>query len=282
MNPTILALALWPLSGCAPEDPAPHDDGTIPLTARYAPVPAGTFQMGCTRGQSDCDADETEHIVTLTHAYEVGVTEVTQWQFETTMGYNPSFQPDCGVNCPVESALWSGGAAYANALSTAAGLPECYACTGAGDGVACEVAANPYECGGYHLLTEAEWENAARCGADPLYSGSGDILDLGWISDNSDGRKHDVASLAPNACGLYDMSGNVWEWTQDWYDEYALPVETDPTGASSGSHHVSRGGAWDRSASLARVSYRRAAPGMSDHGVLGFRVGRSTDIESDL
>lgn len=149
------------------------DDGSERTTdtgATYVVIAGGTFEMGCTVGQSDCGDDETVHSVTLTHDYEVGATEVTQGQFQAVMGYNPSYFTDCAgaasANCPVEGVRWFEAAAYANALSTAAGLGECYRCVGSDREDECDIALNPYDCDGYRLLTEAEWEGAARCGTD--------------------------------------------------------------------------------------------------------------------
>jgi formylglycine-generating enzyme required for sulfatase activity len=242
----------------------------------FVKVPASTFLMGCTEGQSDCDPGETEHSVTLTHDYFVGVTEVTQGQFEATMGYNPSAFTGCGADCPVEDVSWYESAAYANAMSDAAGLSQCYTCTGGGDRVECDVAANPYDCDGYRLLTEAEWEGAARCGTDLLYAGSDNILGVGWILDNSGDTTHAVGGLAPNACGLYDMSGNVFEWTQDLLGYYGSGAATDPTGPDSGSYRIIRGGGWNDGASFARVSARFDGRPVYARDSLGFRLGRSS------
>ena len=247
--------------------------------AGFVKIPASTFDMGCTDEQWVCDSDEDVHTVTLTHAYYVGVTEVTQGQFTAVMGYDPAYFTDCdGLgpdDCPVERVSWHESAAYANELSDAAGLQECYTCTGSGTGVQCDVGMNPYDCTGYRLLTESEWEGAARCGTDTEYAGSDTSTDVTWTSENSDDTQT-VAGLAPNSCGLYDMSGNVWEWTQDWYDDYPSGSATDPTGAESGSRRVFRGGGWDSVASYATVSYRgHDYPDGSGNGV-GFRLSRSS------
>lgn len=225
-------------------------------------VQGSTFQMGCTPSQaSQCMFDEpfhseTLHNVTLTHDYWVSVTEVTQEDFEAKMGYNPSYFSTCGPTCPVETVSWYESAAYANAMSRAAGLTECYACTGSLSSIRCEVAIDPYDCDGFRLLTEAEWEGAARCGTDLVYSGSDTILDVGWTSADTSRTTHAVAGLDANACGLYDMSGNVWEWTQDWYGTLSPSVATDPTGAPTGSNRVDRGGSWGYQASNSRVARR--------------------------
>jgi formylglycine-generating enzyme required for sulfatase activity len=252
------------------------DTGTdIQAEPGFVVIRASTFAMGCTAGQSNCDADETEHNVTLTHDYLVSETEVTQGQFEALLGYNPAVFLDCGADCPVENVSWYMAAAYANAMSEAAGLSPCYPCSGAGPEVQCEGAEAPYTCEGYRLLTEAEWEAAARCGTDVLYAGSDTIGDVGWVSSNSGDTTHAVAALAPNACGLYDMSGNVWEWTQDWYAPYDSGAATDPTGPASGTGRSVRGGGWDGGAPRARVSDRTDFYPEGANYYFGFRLGRS-------
>ncbi len=238
-------------------------------------VCASTFDIGCTAGQGSCDADETVHSVTLTHDFYVGRTEVTQGDFEGTMGYNPSSFPACGADCPVERVSWHESAAYANALSTAAGWSSCYSCTGTGTSVSCTGAMDPYACGGYRLLTQAESEAAARCGEDLLYAGSVDIADVGWCSSNSGATTHAVASLDPNACDLYDMSGNVWEWTQDWHGTLTADAATDPTGEATGTHRVVRNGAWDVNATYARVSKRFYDTPEAAYDSVGLRIGRT-------
>jgi formylglycine-generating enzyme required for sulfatase activity len=160
-------------------------------------------------------------------------------------------------------------------MSDAAGLQECYTCTGAGTGVQCDVGPNPYDCTGYRLLTEAEWEGAARCGTDTTYAGSNTSTDVAWTAENSDVTQT-VAGLAPNACGLYDMSGNVWEWTQDGYYFYPSESVTDPIGEEASSNRVRRGGGWDYGADNALVSYRDSLTPGSANGALGFRLARTS------
>jgi formylglycine-generating enzyme required for sulfatase activity len=180
---------------------------------------------------------------------------VTQAQWEEVMGDNPSAFHGCGSSCPVEQVNWHMAANFANAVSTAEGLDACYDCSGSGTLVRCDVATNPYQCEGYRLPTEAEWEAAARCAKDTLYAGSDNAEAVAWTSDNSGSTSHSVGAKSPNACGLYDMSGNVWEWTQDWYHSYE-DDSTDPVGAQSDDSRVLRGGSWNDGPAVARVAYR--------------------------
>ncbi len=273
-----LPLAFLTLAACTNHFGVAREGG-------YLWVPPTTFDMGCTPGQWSCWDDETQHPVSLTRGFLVGATEVTQVQFEQTMGYDPAYFTTCdtyGADCPVEQVSWHQAAAYANALSAAAGMKECYECTGTDLKVQCEVSVNPYDCTGYRLLTEAEWEAAARCGEDLEYAGSNDILSVGWVDENSDSTTHRAADLDANACGIYDMSGNVWEWTQDWYEPYqssdpAWDPVYDPAGPDSGTVRVYRGGGWTFDASYSRISNRfNDLPDRTSNG-LGFRVGRSAN-----
>ncbi len=281
----MLVLAALPFSACTsptPDDPAETDltAGSVAgaeSEAGFVAVPALTFDMGSTPGQPDLGYGV--HSVTLANAYYVGVTEVTQGQFSAIMGYNPLVFTDCvgpdPFDCPVESVSWYESAAYANAVSGAAGLQECYVCTGLGTSVYCDVGPNPYDCTGYRLLTEAEWEGAARCGTDTAYAGSHTSTDVAWTSENSGASTHTVAGLEPNGCGIYDMSGNVWEWTQDWYGEYPTGMVTDPYGTSSGPHRVNRGGGWDYGGAGAPISLRNSGYPVTSYYSIGFRVARS-------
>jgi formylglycine-generating enzyme required for sulfatase activity len=242
-------------------------------------VSAGLFDVGCTAGQTNCDGDESPVMaVTLTSDFFIGRTEVTQAEYETLMGYNPSYFSSCGPTCPVETVSWHMAAAFANAASAAAGLTECYTCVGSDTSLSCSFAVDPYTCDGYRLPTEAEWEGAARCGTDFRYAGSDTLGDVGWYIDNSGSTSHPAEGRNPNICGLYDMSGNVWEWTHDWYssDYYISSGRTDPSGPSTGIIHVARGGGWNYQSSYVRVAVRGNGWDPNVRNVhVGFRIARS-------
>lgn len=263
------------LSGCtATAEPA----GGLPNGAPppgFAWINSATFQMGCTDRQADCDVNETEHTVTLTGDYLLALTEVTQGQLFELLGGNPSFFADCGSECPVENATWYNAVAYVNALSAAEGFEACYSCTGSGAATVCTVD-DPYACAGYRLPTEAEWENAARCGEDLLYAGSDSINDVAWTTNNSEGTPHPVGQLTPNRCGLVDMSGNVWEWSGDGYQEDLGPAPaTDPVGDSASLSRVLRGGSWSDVPADQRVAFRHGDDPAMRYYHLGFRVART-------
>ena len=187
--------------------------------------------MGTPRGADNRECDETEHSVTITRVFCMKATEVTQGEWQSVMGNNPSYFKDCGANCPVEQVNWDDAAGYANALSRREGLPECYAGS----------TFSGLTCAGYRLPTEAEWEYTASAGnTGPTY---GDRESVAWYNLNSGGATHPVGQKQPNAWGLYDMLGNVGEWTGDWYDTYPATV-TDPTGPTTSYARVVRGGSW--------------------------------------
>jgi formylglycine-generating enzyme required for sulfatase activity len=228
----------------------------------FARIAPGTFIMGSPTAEEDRNSDETQHTVTITRAYCMKATEVTQGEWQAEMGDNPSSFQGCGPNCPVERVSWDDAVLYANALSRREGLAECYTgSTFAGLG-----------CAGYRLPTEAEWEYAARAGmTGPSY---GLLESVGWHSDNSGATTHAVGGKTANSFGLYDVLGNVWEWTNDWYDTYPATV-SDPTGPTTGSGRVSRGGSWNNDARIARAAFRSFYGPDFRSSVLGFRLSRT-------
>ena len=255
-------------------------------------IRAGSFTMGTPVSEIgyDPNAGELQHQVTLTRDFEMMTTEVTQAQFSELMGYGPSYDVDCGADCPVEQVNWHEAAAYCNTLSGQSGLDRCYLCRGLGSSVYCDPAGNPYECRGYRLPTEAEWEYAARAGtATATYNGNPDIPDptgpcaasaaldtIAWYCANSSDGTHQVGTMRPNQWGLYDMLGNVYEWCHDTLDDYPSDSVTDPEGRAVGAR-VQRGGAFQSPARYMRSAHRSQAPAENRHKVFGFRVVRTLD-----
>jgi formylglycine-generating enzyme required for sulfatase activity len=250
----------------------------------------------------------TQRMVHLTRSFVIGKYEVTQGEYQALMGYNPSHFKNCGTNCPVENVTWHEALSYMNALSRNRGLEECFDCTGSGSSVSCNVKVqysgqSYYNCKGYRLPTEAEWEYSYRAGTSTaFYNGaitqtSCSPLDpnldkIGWYCGNSTvtyagcedlsgsgGPKcagtHPVGGKQANAWGLHDMAGNVWEWVYDWYqDSYNNLPATDPVGPSTGSFRVRRGGSFVDYAQVCRAAFRYGfTPGYRDGG-LGFRFLR--------
>lgn len=260
-------------------------EGGVSLTSsgiEYVTVCGGTFEMGCTPGQVPCGldsgADETPvRPTTISRDFYLSKFEVTQAQYESVMGTNPSTARTCGRDCPVETLSWHQAAAFTNALSELEGVEPCYSCTGTGTTIECSPPESVYGCSGYRLATEAEWESAARCGDDTRYAGSNEIGSVGWYLDNSRSTLQLVGGKLPNTCGLYDMSGNVWEYVNDWYvsNEYVGGAETDPNGPESGSERGMRGGSAWNGINDVRISHRSrldpSYPGMAN----GIRVART-------
>ena len=187
-------------------------------------VEGGTFQMGATKEQeSDAGKDEKPvHSVTLSDYY-IGMTEVTQALWQAVMGNNPSAWKRDDMNLPVEMVSWDDCQVFITKLNQLTGRQ-------------------------FRLPTEAEWEYAARGGKKSKgykYSGSNNLGKVAWYSENSDNRTHEVAAKKPNELGLYDMSGNVQEWCQDWHANYESRAQTNPQGPSEGyTYRVFRGGRW--------------------------------------
>ena len=202
-------------------------------------VEAGTFTMGATAEMKEPWEDEKPtHRVTLTNDYYIGKYEVTQALWQAVMGHNPSyFKSD---NLPVESVSWDDCQDFLSKLNRITGKT-------------------------FRLPTEAEWEYAARGGNKSRgyeYSGSNNPLDVAWSWDNSGHKTHAVGTKQANELGIYDMSGNVFEWCQDWYGEYNSSSQVNPTGANSGSNRVCRGWSWGDDAWGCRSSCRNySAPG---------------------
>ena len=234
-------------------------------------IPAGSFTMGSPSSEPGRDDDEVQHEVRLTRGFWMGTTEVTQGLWQSVTGSNPSYFSNCGANCPVEQVSWYDAVKFANALSEREGLEACYVVNG-------ERVSWPrgFECEGYRLPTEAEWEYAGRAGEGYLYAGSNELDSVAWTLGNSGEQTHPVAQKRPNGWGLYDMTGNVWEWTWDWYGSYANTDATDPVGPNTGSDRVGRGGSWNDDPRDARLADRgRSTPSVRLFN-LGLRLLRSS------
>jgi formylglycine-generating enzyme required for sulfatase activity len=240
-----------------------EDAGPAPGTVRENPkdglkyvwIPPGTFQMGCSPGDSECQAPENpSHRVTISKGLWLGQTEVTVGAYkrfarETGRGMppelafkkralNPGWSND---QMPIANVTWNDAEAY---------------CRWAGG----------------RLPTEAEWEYAARAGSTAARYGALD--DVAWYANNSDRGTHEVSQKRPNAFNLYDMLGNVWEWVSDWYDYYQASPARDPSGPGSGQFHVLRGGSWYFCGpARVRVSGRYAGDTGGGGGDVGVRCG---------
>lgn len=239
-------------------------------------IPSGSFTMGCTQEQGDdCyDSEKPSHDVQIGHSFYMMKTEVTQGLCKELMGENPSRFTDCGENCPVESVSWYDAVRFANKLSARVGLEPCYKI---GKGIKPAVQWISTKCVGWRLPTEAEWEYAARGGQDFKYAGSNNIDEVAWYDGNSGGKTHPVGEKKENGYGLYDMSGNVWEWVWDTYDHnaYERGDVVDPIVDVSSPFRVARGGSWSYYARYARVSSRNGYDASNRINFRGFRFLRT-------
>ena len=235
----------------------PKDGKTLTLdlgkgvTMKFVRIPAGKFVMGSPnteKGREDCEGPQRQ--VTISKAFYMGVTEVTQSQYESVTGKNPSrFK---GTLNPVDSVSWNDATAFCAALSKKTRRVV-------------------------HLPTEAQWEYACRAGTTTRFSFGGDDKNLdahGWCKANSGGKTHPVGQKKPNAFGLYDMHGNVFEWCRDCYDEkfYANAKNVDPKNTTAGSARVLRSGSWRYGPGACRAAGRHGSATDGRHISDGFRV----------
>jgi len=215
-------------------------------------IPPGAFTMGSPTNELARDKDESEHRVTLTKGFWLGKYEVTKELWERVTGTNPSNFKNAGGRAPVESVSWDDCQEFIGMLN------------------------RMVSGGGFRLPTEAEWECACRAGTtSQFYSADSDFGGCAWYKRNSGEKTHSVGQKKANAWGLHDMSGNVWEWCQDWYGEYPAGAVSDPEGPGSGVVRVGRGGSWFIDA----WGCRSAARNWYDRGIrsplLGFRLART-------
>lgn len=251
-NATITRMLAVTQNGATPITPPASEDRIFTVGVvkfKMIAVEGGTFTMGATseQGSDAYDDEKPAHQVTLS-SYYIGETEVTQELWQAVMGSNPSYFS--GSRKPVERVSWDDCQNFITKLRLLSGQY-------------------------FRLPTEAEWEYAARGGNKSRgykFAGSNTIDNVAWYDSNSNSQTHDVATKAANELGLYDMSGNVWEWCQDRYGRYSSGSQTNPTGPSSGSDRMYRGGSWSYNAWRCRVSRRNgSSPGIR-HDVIGLRL----------
>jgi formylglycine-generating enzyme required for sulfatase activity len=275
----VVVIPLW--SDAPPVEVRPGSEiFTNSIGMKFSLIPAGSFVMGSPAGTGDSThrpiwpaeagrgGDERQHVVTLTDAFYMQTTEVTQGQWGQVMGSNPSHFSSCGSDCPVEMVSWYDAQNFIDALNARENRTNCDT--------------TPNTC--YSLPSESQWEYAARGGTVSAFYNGGitntgctpldpNLDAIGWYCGNAVSTTHPVAQKEPNNWGLYDMSGNVWEWCNDWYGTYPDGPVDDPTGGGTASFRVIRGGGWYDSARYARSAYRHDnTPGYRDYG-LGFRLG---------
>ena len=272
-------------------------------------IEPGSFMMGSPSSDAGRDDDEDQHRVELTEGFYVGTLEVTQGLWSSVMGSNPASGQEYGgyslssPDYPAVYISWCDAVIFANKLSARDGLTPAYrlpsgftssmsdyACNSKSGSVSWDRSSD-----GYRLLTEAEWEYAARSGSVDRYAGTsrdsemcryGNVLNpssksafgFDWESFScEDGHAvlAPVGSFESNAWGLYDMSGNVWEWCWDWSGEYPENASVDPSGPSTGSNRVYRGGSWSNWPAILRAAYRGGSNPALAGGDLGLRPSRS-------
>ncbi len=278
----------------AARDLARAERGDLPpVVGRFALLKAGSFQMGSPETESCREPGETPRQVMLTRPFEIHESEVTEADFLERMGYRPEGSA-CGPACPVRNVSWHEAAAFANALSASTNRPLCYTCTGSLSQVSCaagpgysgtELGKTIYDCLGYRLPTEAEWEYAYRAGSTTaLYGGSlagscsgvDPVADvIAWYKHSAGGEAHTVGGKQPNAWGLHDLAGNVSEWMHDGYLAYGIFATQDPLGPSDAQQKVVRGGSYESEVAALRAAARASDTPGSRWSERGFRLVRT-------
>ena len=253
-----LVVALLLLAVPALAAPQTH---TNSIGMEFVLIPAGDFEMGCgsSEPESECKSNEKpRHSVKISQSFYLGKYEVTQRQWESVMRNNPSkFK---GPDRPVENVSWEDVQEFIKRLNAKEGHTR------------------------YRLPTEAEWEYAARAGSTTAYSFGNNVIEVhwsdfvlvsyAWYGDNSE-ETHPVGQKPPNAWGLHDMHGNVWEWVQDWYGDYSTGTMVDPQGPTTGEDRVLRGGSWSSDAGACRSACRNVGEPDDCDESIGFRLALS-------
>lgn len=263
------------------------DCGRCLCPGGFVRIEAGTFAMGSPESEPGREPNEPLHSVALTHSYCMKATEVTVGEWKSLLP-SPS-RPQPSEARAVVAVSWWDAVAYVNEMSAAAGIPQCYQLAGClhdpgsrSFTCASVSADNPYQCAGFRLPTEAEWEYAARAGTTgATYNGTSTVLtcdspnavldSIAWYCGNTFDKVSDTAVLNANAWGLFDMLGNAWEWTNDWYGPLSTDDQVDPVGPDSGSGHVVRGGSWGCGPSDIRAARRAVMGPTTSDSDLGFR-----------
>jgi formylglycine-generating enzyme required for sulfatase activity len=220
------------------------------MTMKLVLIPAGKFLMGSPIREEGRGNDEGQHEVTISKPFYMGVYDVTQEQYEQVMGQNPSHFK--GAKNPVEMVSWDEAVEFCKKLSAKTGKTV-------------------------QLPTEAQWEYACRAGSKTRFCFGNDDMDMGldeygWYAGNSSNVTHPVGQKKPNAFGLYDMHGNVFQWCSDWYGAYPAGGVTDPTGPADGQARVFRGGSWSSNQQGCRSAFRGDNSPDTRLIIYGFRV----------
>ncbi len=226
---------------------------------KFVLIPSGSFMMGSPSSEKGRDSDEKQHRVTLSKGFYMQTTEVTQAQWHEIMGTRPwsgkKYAQERCPDCAASYVSWNDAKEFIKRLNQKEGTNK------------------------YRLPTEAEWEYACRAGTTERFcfgNSESRLGDYAWYEYNAlnEGERyaHRVAHKRPNAWGLYDMHGNVWEWCEDWYREYPLRSVTDPEGPFGGSHRVRRGGSWHNAPRYVRCANRYDSRPVFSRSFLGFRL----------
>ena len=230
---------------------------TTSLGYQMIQIPPGRFVMG-----SSSEPDESEHEVVITHSFYAGIYEVNQQIWEQFQAHQSRYR---SPNLPVSGISFFDALLFANFMSSEEGLEQCYIITPQ----AAEWQKG-FQCTGYRVPTEAEWEYLARAGQGDIQEKN--IEEYAWSKENSENKPHPVGSKKANAFGIYDTLGNVWEWVWDIYEEYPKTERIDPVGATKGAFRIRRGGGYSTGTSRIRLADRYALNPINQHSFLGVRL----------